>query len=493
MLFNTPEYLFIFLPICVIAFYAIAKSPWSKQNTILLLLASLIFYTVWSPLHLILLIGSITGNFFISQNLSSTYNADKCKNSSRKFFLTVGILINLIPLVVFKYSYFIVENGNYLFGTQYSIARLTLPLAISFFSFQQISYLVDCYKGLKPSESFINYALYVSFFPQLIAGPIVRYQELTPQLLSLKENTFSPTKFGSGTTLIAIGLFKKVVLADQIGSTVDIGYSIANSLNFLESWLISIGFTLQIYYDFSGYTDIAIGTALLFGIILPQNFNSPYKSQNIREFWKRWHITLSNWFLDYVYKPLGGNRKTDTLVAFNILATFFLSGLWHGAGWNFVAWGLAHGIALVCFKTFSQFNIKIPKSISLIATFAFINTTWIIFRSPDLTTALNVIASLMDFEQLALSSNFSELLTQAGEHSLFSSIPLPPTASIVPYELLIFIGLAIIPFKNSNSIALTKIKSPYTHLRSTIISILAGLSIALILSSKGSNFIYFNF
>jgi D-alanyl-lipoteichoic acid acyltransferase DltB (MBOAT superfamily) len=232
-------------------------------------------------------------------------------------------------------------------------------LAISFFTFQQIAYLVDSYKGETKEYDFLNYILFVSFFPQLIAGPIVHHKEMMPQFANLKNKIFSPNNFAKGLFILAMGLFKKVVIADTLALWANNGYNNHMEMSFFNAWIVTLAYTFQLYFDFSGYTDMAIGSGLMFNIKLPSNFNSPYKSLNLQDFWRRWHITLSRWLRDYIYIPLGGSKKGEYRAIFNIIITFFLGGLWHGAGWTFIFWGFYHGIGLTIFKSFIT-TVKTP-------------------------------------------------------------------------------------------------------------------------------------
>ena len=428
MLFNSDTYIFIFLPASLLVFY-ILKQYWNNTiGTLFLALVSLSFYTYWNPYHSFLLLGSVIANFYIGQavQLPSEENGKR----RRMLALGIGLATNLSPLIYFKYLNFLKQTTNAITSTSFETTSLVLPLAISFFTFQQISYLVDCYRGQKPESSFLHYCLYVTFFPQLIAGPIVRYRQIGPQLHNIFTKLQSKPYFHCAISLISVGLFKKVVIADNLAPVVDAGYSIADSLSIIDAWLVTISFTLQIYYDFSGYSDIAIGSALLFGVVLPQNFGSPYQSTNIRVFWKRWHMTLSLWFFEYVYKPLGGNRKILPFFILNILFTFFLSGLWHGAGWTFIIWGLIHGFAVIIFATWKGFNIKLPAAASWIITFLFINISWIFFRAHDLGVAIDVIQALFDFRSFENNGALAAAVDSQQIWSLALGTNINPATSI---------------------------------------------------------------
>ena len=312
----------------------------------------------------------------------------------KKHILIFSITMNLFLLAYFKYSDFFIENINLVFSSHIGLLHLALPLAISFFTFQQIAYLVDSYRGETKEYSFLNYAVFVTFFPQLIAGPIVHHSEMMPQFEEGKNKFIYYKNIVGGIFLFSIGLFKKVIIADSFASVATQGFDVAESLTLLSGWVTSLSYTFQLYFDFSGYTDMAIGIALLFNIKLPINFNSPYKALNIQDFWRRWHITLSRFLKDYIYIPLGGNRKSSIRTYTNLFITFVLGGIWHGAGWTFIFWGVLHGGALVTHRLWQQFNIKIPKILAWFITFNFINISWVFFRAKEWDDALKVLDAM---------------------------------------------------------------------------------------------------
>jgi len=295
----------------------------------------------------------MTFNYVIGRSLNKTCN-NKGKGFSRKSILIFGVILNLSLLGYFKYADFFIENINIAFSVNAESLNLLLPLAISFFTFQQIAYLVDSYRQETKEYDFLNYALFVTFFPQLIAGPIVHHKEMMPQFAKTRNKVKSYRNIAMGLFIFSIGLFKKVVIADTFAVWATNGFDVATTLNLFEAWATSLSYTFQLYFDFSGYTDMAIGLALLFNIRLPVNFNSPYKATNIQDFWRRWHITLSRFLRDYVYIPLGGNKKGSFRTYNNLMATFVIGGLWHGASWAFIFWGFLHGLALTVQKLWSK-------------------------------------------------------------------------------------------------------------------------------------------
>lgn len=332
MLFNSIAFIFVFLPITFFVYFGLNKAHFFRSGKMFLVVASLFFYSWWNVLYLPIIVASMAFNFSTGHYLK--------KNTSlllsKKLMLILGIMANIALLGYFKYSDFFIENINDVFKTNMALLNLTLPLAISFFTFQQIAYLVDSYKGKTQEYDVVNYAVFVTFFPQLIAGPIVHHKEMMPQFAYASNNRINAENISRGLFIFAIGLFKKVVIADTFAIYANEGFDVAKVLSFYEAWATSLSYTFQLYFDFSGYTDMAIGLALLFNIVLPFNFNSPYKALNIQDFWRRWHMTLSRFLRDYIYIPLGGNRKGTVLTYRNLMATFVIGGLWHGAAWTFV-------------------------------------------------------------------------------------------------------------------------------------------------------------
>ena len=319
---------------------------------------------------------------------------NKLNKQASKIILSVGISVNLSLLAYFKYSDFFIENINTVSNSNIELLHLALPLAISFFTFQQIAYLVDSYRQETKEYDFLNYALFVTFFPQLIAGPIVHHGEMMPQFTSKWNLVKKYKNIATGIFIFTIGLFKKVVIADTFAVWATNGFDKTETLNMLEGWVTSLSYTFQLYFDFSGYTDMAIGIALLFNIKLPINFNSPYKATSIQDFWRRWHITLSRFLRDYIYIPLGGNRISSFRTYANLMATFILGGLWHGAGWTFLFWGFLHGGALVIHRLWKVFDLRMHYLFAWFITFNFINISWVFFRAKEWEDAIKVLKAM---------------------------------------------------------------------------------------------------
>ncbi len=406
MLFNSYIFIFLFLPVTFAGFYLVGNSGYKKIALAWLVGASLFFYAWWNPAYLGLLLISILFNYSFGIYLSSRPN---------KLVLIAGIVINLSLLGYYKYAGFFIENLNVLFNSGISASDIILPLAISFFTFQQIAYLVDAYKGDTKEYDFLQYCLFVTFFPQLIAGPIVHHKEMLPQFAKKIIYRLDVRSLSVGLSIFTIGLFKKVVIADGIAvysTPVFDAAAIGTQLTSHEAWIGSLAYTLQLYFDFSGYSDMAIGLARMFGIVLPVNFFSPYKASNIIDFWKRWHITLSRFLRDYLYIPLGGNRKGNFRRYINLLITMLLGGLWHGAGWTFILWGAMHGSFLIVnhawinlkskFFSNNSFNPFFSVVISRAITFLAIVLGWVMFRSESLDAAINMYSTMFEINGLVL-------------------------------------------------------------------------------------------
>ena len=416
MLFNSFEFIFIFLPITLIVFYWLGRQTKNvkQQLPILwLIFASLIFYSRWNIFNLPLIIFSIAVNYYLGYLLSNSLET----KSSKKITLGTGIVFNLALICYFKYSYFIVNNINQVVGSNFNWSSMVIPLAISFFTFQQIAYLVDAYKGETKEYDIRKYMLFVCFFPQLIAGPIVHHREILPQFEKASIYKFSQKTLSIGLTVFIAGLFKKVIFADRIAEYSNLAFAAASQgvdLTFSEAWVGALGYSLQLYYDFSGYSDMAIGTAYMFGIRLPLNFNSPYKAISIIDFWRRWHITLSHFLRDYLYIPLGGSRKGHLRRYFNLVITMLLGGLWHGAGWTFIFWGGLHGFYLVINHLYRSVRKSLGHNLNndgwllrtagWSATFLAVVISWVFFKANSFAIATSILRSMFGFNGVNLAT-----------------------------------------------------------------------------------------
>jgi alginate O-acetyltransferase complex protein AlgI len=395
MLFSSYTFLFQFLPATVLAFAA-ARRHSPRAGILVLAGASLFFYGAWRPVYLLLLIASIAVNFMLGLWMKNPL--------LRRAIGTFGVALNLAALCYFKYTGFILEAVSALSGLPLPLSGIILPLGISFFTFQQIAYLVDIMRGARIERDIISYTLFVSFFPHLIAGPLVHHAEMIPQFKRGRTGR-SAVLAARGLAIFAAGLFKKVVIADnlvQFVSPVFTHLDAGGSVTTPWAWLATIAYTLQIYFDFSGYSDMAIGLALLFGIRLPVNFRSPYQATSVVEFWRRWHVTLSRFLRDYLYIPLGGNRLGEQRRYTNLMVTMLLGGLWHGAGWNFLIWGGLHGLYLSINHLWREWRGEASgltaKGVSWAITFFAVVIAWVFFRARTIAGAWLMLGSLFGFE-----------------------------------------------------------------------------------------------
>ena len=482
MLFNSYEFIFLFLPITLIVYFWLNRYNKNKLAKAWLVIASLYFYSYFHKSYLILITISILVNYFIGQKLSN----NKYNVIQRKMLLIIGIVFNLGGLGYFKYYDFFVSNINSLLGTNFTLLHILLPLGISFFTFQQLSFIVDSYKRYDLTYDFLDYCLFVTFFPQLIAGPIVLPTEMLPQFEAEENKKINWENMNKGLYIFSIGLAKKVIIADTIANFANAGFDMMDKLNFVEAWLTSISYTLQLYFDFSGYCDMAIGIGLMFNIILPANFNSPYKSTNIQEFWKRWHMTLGRFMTNYLYIPLGGNRKGEIKTLRNLFIVFLASGIWHGAGWNFIIWGMLHGICIVIHRVWKNSGRKLNKLVGWFITINLVNIFWVFFRAQTVTSAMKVIKGMYDIENLYyLFTHLTELGKFTKSYRDLSNNGMGNKIGVLILILGLFINLFT---KNSNE----KIENFKENIGASI-SIVIFFIISIFLLNNISDFLYFNF
>ncbi|MFK5892052.1 MAG: MBOAT family protein [Pseudomonadota bacterium] len=465
MLFNSYEFLFLFLPITFFIYFYLNHKRLTEASKGFLVFSSLFFYSWWNAAYLPIILSSMLFNYTIGNSLNNDVGHHRF---SKKSILIFGIVLNLGLLGYFKYTDFMINNLNYwVFTEDIPNINLALPLAISFFTFQQISYLVDSYKQETKEYDFLNYSLFVTFFPQLIAGPIVHHKEMMPQFAKTKNKVKNYRNIAMGLFIFSIGLFKKVVIADTFAVWATAGFDTATTLNIFEAWATSLSYSFQLYFDFSGYSDMAIGLALLFNIKLPINFDSPYKATNIQDFWRRWHITLSRFLKDYIYIPLGGNRNGEFRTYNNLLATFIIGGIWHGAGWTFVFWGGAHGLALVINRVWSKLGFKLWTWLAWLITFNFINIAWIFFRAKEWDDAVKVLGSMFSLDEIVFDLNYLKI------------------------AILLFSFIIVLCFRNSVSYFNDKFKFSIKQI--IVFIVLMTISILAIRLGDTSEFLYFNF
>ncbi|MBQ9990263.1 MAG: MBOAT family protein [Lachnospiraceae bacterium] len=501
MLFNSYIFILFFLPVTLIGYFTLNKYAYGRNGLsgiIWLFLMSLWFYGYQKPEYLLLIMISIGVNYGIGILIGRLKRGQQSQNK-QKLILTAGIGFNLGLLFYFKYADFFLDSIEDFFGAEWNM-EVALPLGISFFTFQQISYIVDCYREKEGLDyHFFEYAAYVTFFPQLVAGPIVMHSELVPQLKQKENKTINFDNMSRGLYAFALGLGKKVLIADTLSKLVAVGFSDIYSLNSGSVIIMMLAYTLQIYFDFSGYCDIALGIGYMFNVELPINFNSPYKAKSISEFWSRWHMTLTRFFTHYVYIPMGGSRKGRIRTYINTLIVFLLSGLWHGANWTFVLWGGLHGLFMTLEKIGKDIGIRLPsgrlgKLLGLCygaLTFLFVNIVWILFRANSIKDWRLIIERLLS-GGWEISDQLSEVikklveirvLENLGLRGLFEQYPLLPLLA-----LLLILLLAVFFLKNTQE----KMAEEKYGLRRSLLSIFLIVWCVISLSDV-SEFLYFNF
>jgi len=424
MLFNSYGFIFLFLPVSFFVFFAIARSS-PRAAAAWLTAASFFFYGWWDPRYVLLLAASIVFNFSVGRALAGSQAPHQA--GARRRLLIAGVAGDLALLAYFKYANFFLDTVNAAAGTGYSLGEIILPLGISFFTFTQIAFLVDTWRGEVKEANFVHYALFVTYFPHLIAGPVLHHKEMMPQFAQASTYRMDARNVAVGLSIFAIGLFKKTVLADgvaQYGSPVFASAARGEALTLFDAWGGALAYSLQLYYDFSGYSDMAIGLSRLFGIVLPLNFFSPYRAVNIIDFWRRWHMTLSRFLRDYLYYPLGGNRRGAVRRYINLMVTMLLGGLWHGAGWTFVVWGALHGCYLVVNHAWRALRVALgadlsrstwwgraaARSVTLLA----VVVGWVFFRAADFPAALAMLKAMCGLNGVALPAAVVQALGPAG-------------------------------------------------------------------------------
>lgn len=381
MLFNSVIFITIFLPLGVLGWFLLQKLENPSYAKLFLVGMSFWFYGYYNRYYLWILLASLAGNYFLSWLLEGQHASRR-----RKALAVCGILGNIGLLFYFKYFNFFIDNCNFFLHTDIQIEKIALPLGISFFTFQQLSFVMERFHERAPHYGLLDYAFFVSFFPQLVAGPIVLHSELVPQLQRRENRRFSWGDFYDGVTLFILGLAKKVLLADSLAVLVNAEYENISALDTPAAWITIIWYMMELYFDFSGYCDMARGIGRMFGFWLPENFDSPFRATSVREFWRRWHMTLSRFLSQYIYIPLGGNRKGKVRQCLNLLIVFLASGLWHGANWTFVLWGLMHGLAVVFETVFPKARFR-WEWMNRLATAVFVTLSFSIFRSDSLEMA----------------------------------------------------------------------------------------------------------
>lgn len=474
MLFNSYGYLFLFLPIALAGYFALQRS--STIALIWLVAASLFFYAWWNPWHTPIVLASMAFNFWVGLRIMASAG-------NKRAWLWLGIAGNLLLLGLFKYTHFalaVVADFSGWTHWQSLVPQFALPLGISFFTFTQIAYLVDTARGKVDETNPLHYALFVTFFPHLLAGPILHHKEMMPQFADTTNRVFNADNFARGLFLLALGFGKKVLIADPLGEAANAGYGNIDALGFSGAWTTTLAYTFQIYFDFSGYTDMALGAALMFNIRLPVNFDSPYLAANIQDFWRRWHITLSRFLRDYLYIPLGGNQGGGLRIAASIMVTFLLGGLWHGAGWTFIVWGGLHGAALIVYRLWQRVGFRFPKTFAAIITFFFVHITWVFFRAQHLGDAMSMIGKLVP-----TGSDWNAL--QFNSWPSLASVGLPYSAPSVGIMLLAAACLTLLPM-NSDRLA-----AGFSARKRECVWAVVLMTLGTLTLGQVTQFLYFNF
>jgi len=414
VLFNSALFLFGFLPVVVLGYYVWRARGGYAQAEAWLLAGSLLFYASWEIRYLPLLLGSIALNYALGKTL---------RRRPQRRWLVLGVALNLGLLGFYKYADFFLGEVNALAGTTFPLVGVILPLGLSFITFQQVAYLVDSYRGQSSGEDgWLRYALFVTFFPQLVAGPIVQHRDIIPQFDTLARPTSGlPQGFATGLFIFCVGLFKKVVIADSIAPWADRAFADAAALGCFDAWTAALAYTLQIYFDFSAYSDMAIGLGLLFGLRIPLNFLSPYQAVTISDFWRRWHMTLGRFLRDYLYIPLGGNRRRLPRTLAALTVTMLLGGLWHGAAWTFVAWGGLHGAYLAIYHLWRRVDWRLPRAVAWGLTFIAVVFAWVLFRADSFADAWHLWGAMLGLQGLELPNSLRAMLGFLGDSVVWST------------------------------------------------------------------------
>lgn len=486
MIFSSYGFIFAFLPLCLAGYYAFGMIN-RRAGQVWLLAASVFFYGYWDWRFFPLLLGSMTFNYVIGSRLLLK-SMKSSGTGGTKVLLWVGIGGNLALLGWFKYAGFFVDTVKGFGIWNGPDLKIILPIGISFFTFTQVAFLVDAAKGCVRNSSFSNYGLFVTFFPHLLAGPILHHAEMMPQFDRDEALRPDARNIAAGLLLFAIGIFKKVLIADQFAPLANAGYENWALLAPTGTWLATTAYSLQLYFDFSGYTDMALGLALFFNIELPMNFNSPYKATDVQDFWRRWHMTLSRFLRDYLYFPLGGSCRSELLTWRNLLVVFVLGGLWHGAGWTFVIWGVMYGVGMCVHRAWHRTGLRLPRPLAWVTTILFVHVAWIFFRSRTLEQAWAIVGKLAGIGGKPQTDlGVTGLLTKVADtgQSIFFRDSI--SATWVLGATLIFGGIAVLA-PNSG-----ELRSRFKPGWATACAVGGGIGFAVLQLGRVREFLYFNF
>ena len=486
MLFNSYIFILFFFPVCLLGYFGLNRLGIFTLAQAFLFGMSLWFYGYFNPGYLPIILGSIVLNYAVTWVMGKTEN-----RKLKKAELTAALLLNIGILFYFKYLDFFTENINALLGTDFAMRNILLPLGISFFTFQQVSYVVDAYRGEVQQYNFLQYASFVVYFPQLSAGPIVTHDELIPQFNDPQKKHLQWDNFAAGLYIFVLGLAKKVLIADTFGSAANWGFANITQLDSTNAMITMLAYTIQIYFDFGGYCDMAIGIGRMMNIDLPVNFDSPYKATTITEFWARWHKTLTRFFTKYVYIPLGGNRKGNLRTYLNVFIVFLISGLWHGANWTFILWGCLHGVFMVITRRWKGWFEKMPKALGWLITFSFVNVAWVFFRADSIADGMTLLSRITELNFGPINGYIASAF-HLPEFLFVMNLVMPLDAATgAPNLLLIAAFLGVMP--------LLFARNAYERMqtfrpRCTNLAWIWFLLIWCILSFSGvSTFLYFNF
>lgn len=473
MNFSTYEFIFLFLPIVLILYYAVSNNTnGSVLQKIILIASSFVFFAFGGLSSLVLFGVSIIVNYVFTGLLSKRHS---------KILLAIIIIFNVFLLATYKYADFLIGNVNALIGTDFKELNLFYALGISFYTFQQMLFMVNVYRNGKTINNFGDYVLFVAFFPKIVSGPIMTYEAAIKAFDNRKCQKIDYQNLSAGLYIFCIGLFKKLVISDTVALFANTGYGMVEELNFLQAWVTALSYTFQIYFDFSGYSDMAIGVARMFNIELPINFNSPYKAEGITDFWRKWHITMGKTLTNIIYIPLGGNRKGIARTCINVVIVFLVSGIWHGAGWTFVIWGIVHGLLEVVEKSGEKYWTKISSGVKKVYTFLMVNFLWVVFRAQDLKQAVTLYGKMFSISTVSWGS--------IGVLANDGIIPFPSEVWAL-YLLLMFALIIVILCSKKNSGQLYQEFKPTTK---NIFFIIVLFVISVVHLSRLSVFVYSNF
>lgn len=493
MLFNSFPFIAVFLPVTLIVYFQLNRMRLVLAADSWLLAASVFFYGWWDIRYVPLLLGSILFNYTIG-SLLAVQEVEKPRFSRKAVFLT-GISANLLLLGYFKYTDFFLETINSVTGSTIPLLQIVLPLGISFFTITQIAFLVDSYEGLAEERNLLHYGLFVTFFPHLLAGPILHHKEMMPQFGYLRNKVLNYRNLSAGLFLFMLGMFKKVVVADTVGPLANAGFSASATITLLDAWVASLAYTVQLYFDFSGYSDMALGVAWMFNIRLPANFNSPYKATSIIDFWKRWHMTLTNFITTYVYTPIvrSFSRITFTASLVAIFLSMLVSGVWHGAGWTFALWGGLHGLALVINHWWRKKKLKMPSALGWMLTFGFVHFSLVLFRAKDMGEAWRMFKAMAGCNGLILPASWQKMMPVLADYGvawgkMFGAINGHGDVVVV------FIALAVAVFFKCNSLQYAEPGQfrPCRFNQALLIGMML-LNLLYLNSIRAKEFLYFGF